>query len=53
MLETVTTAAGQWNLAPRRPQFRDIVLLNPRAGRIADDEIIALNNQGANSRRLA
>jgi len=33
--------------------FCAIGLLNPRAGGAADNEIIALNNQGANSRRVA
>jgi hypothetical protein len=44
------SAAG---LAPMRRLFRDSALLNVRAGRVTANEIIVLNNQGANSRRVA
>jgi hypothetical protein len=33
--------------------FRDIGLLDTRAGRVPENEINALNNHGANSRRDA
>lgn len=41
------------DLAPMRRLFRASELLNARAGRVAANEIIALNNQGANSRKVA
>jgi hypothetical protein len=41
------------DLAPMHPLFCDIGLLNQRADRVAENEIIALNDQGPNSRRVA
>jgi hypothetical protein len=41
------------NLAPMHSLFCDIGLLNQRAGRIAESKFIALNDRGANSRRVA
>jgi hypothetical protein len=41
------------DLAPAHPLFGDIWLFDPRVGRVAENEIIALNNEGANSRRVA
>ena len=41
------------NLAPMHPLFCDIGLLNQRAGRIAESKFIALDDRGANSRRVA
>jgi hypothetical protein len=41
------------DLAPMYPLFWDIGLLDPRAGRVPENEIITLNDQGANSRRVA
>lgn len=35
------------------PLSYDIGALNRRAGRVAQNELIALNNQGANSRKVA
>jgi len=40
-------------LAPTHSLFRNTCWFDPRAGRVAEGEIIALNNEGANSRRVA